>query len=614
MCAMRKPIVDRICMGVVPLLAVAVGTAGLDLTVHESVSARVESHAVVPTASIDTSASTVGIADSNLYYMDAADMTTAMDHLQSLGVTQVRLFLPWRDIETADDTYDWTHADQLIDAAAAHGIAVVAAVTSTPTWATNYGWVAANGEPTSTAAYADFMSQLAARYGAAANADEAKISAYEIWNEPNGFAGWFPMPDARIYTRLLQAAYTSIKAVDPTATVIGGALGTGLSMAWLTVNPVTFLSQMYAAGAEGYFDALSFHPYNLTGTLSDGLTFYNSAIKQLMKLREIMEANGDGEKLIWATEYGEPSTQGGDENQAAYIEDFLQTWSKVPGVGPSFIYSLIDLATGSLWSENNYGIFEDDWTPKLAAGVIKDWIATHTGPWDPDDLVEFVAQYRPASLATQMLTAVVNTVRAIIAKASLLLASAVRAVVDIAAGAVESAVGLAAAFAPAPKNPTTPTTPAAAAVVVPTVAVAEKTKEPEKTEGTQETEKATETEKVAEVEKATETGTTTVDATEAAPAVQPDTAADPEPEPKPDASGSTDSTPPAPRSHRRSATPKESADSPPAPKTRARHSYNPRRHTAAARTDTETGQVGAPSRHERPTAQHEAGDTRDAAA
>ena len=53
-------------------------------------------------------------------------------------------------------------------------------------------------------------------------------------------------------------------------------------------------------------DTLSFHPNNLTGTLSDGLTFYNSAIKQLMKLREIMAANGDGEKLIWATEYGEP--------------------------------------------------------------------------------------------------------------------------------------------------------------------------------------------------------------------------------------------------------------------------------------------------------------------
>lgn len=614
MCAMRKHIVDRICMGIVPLLTVAVGTAGLDLTVHEHLGPRVASHAVVPTAAIDTSASTVGIADSNLYFMDAADMTTAMDHLQSLGVTQVRLFLPWRDIETADDSYDWTHADQLIDAAASHGIAVVAAVTSTPTWATNYGWVAANGEPTSTAAYADFMAQLAQRYGTPADATEAKIAAYEIWNEPNGFAGWFPMPDARIYTQLLQAAYTSIKAVDPAATVIGGALGTGLSMAWLTVNPVTFLSQMYAAGAEGYFDALSFHPYNLTGTLSDGLTFYNSAIKQLMKLREIMEANGDGEKLVWATEYGEPSTQAGDANQAAYIEDFLQTWSTMPGVGPSFIYSLIDLATGSLWSENNYGIFHDDWTPKLAAGVIKEWIASHTGPWDPDDLIEYVAQYRPASLATQMLTAVVNTVRAIVAKASLLLASAVRAVVDITADAVESVSSLAAAFAPAPKAPATPKAPAAAvpsARVEPvvaetaTVGIAEKTEE------------------VAEVEK----DATVADAPEATPTVQPTAPADPDPEPDTSAPAesaessastpSTESKPPTPRPHRHSATPKEStesADAPTAPKTRARHSYNPRRHSAAARPEVERGQGPAPTQHERSTTPHESTASSDAAA
>ena len=611
MCAMRKRIVDRFCMAAVPLLTVAVGTAGLDLAVHEPVSAQVESHAVIPTASIDTSASTVGVADSNLYFMDAADMSTAMEQLQSLGVTQVRLFLPWRDIETADDTYDWTHADQLIDAAAAHGIAVVAAVTSTPTWATNYGWVAANGEPTSTAAYADFMSQLAARYGATANADEAKISAYEIWNEPNGFAGWFPMPDARIYTRLLQAAYTSIKAVDPTATVIGGALGTGLSMAWLTVNPVTFLSQMYASGAEGYFDALSFHPYNLTGTLSDGLTFYNSAIKQLMKLREIMAANGDGEKLIWATEYGEPSTQAGDENQAAYVEDFLQTWSKIPGVGPSFIYSLIDLATGSLWSENNYGIFRDDWTPKLAAGVIKDWIATHTGPWNPDDLVEFVAQYRPASLVTQMLTAVVNTVRAIIAKASLLLASAVRAVVDIAADAVESAAGLAAALTPAPKTPTTPK----AATAVPSARVQSTISELAPTAEVV-TAAKTETVAVAETvgvaEEVAEKDTTVADAPEPTPTAQPETAAVDRDTETP--AGSTDSKPPAPRPHRHAANPAESTDSPAASKTRARHSYNPRRHNAAVRPETERSADAAPSRHDRPAAQHESTDTSDAAA
>jgi hypothetical protein len=55
----------------------------------------------------------------------------------------------------------------------------------------------------------------------AADRYKGKISAYEVWNEPNGITFWNPV-DPVAYTRMLQTGYTAIKAADPSATVIGG--------------------------------------------------------------------------------------------------------------------------------------------------------------------------------------------------------------------------------------------------------------------------------------------------------------------------------------------------------------------------------------------------------
>ena len=371
----RRRIISSLSTMSVPLLAAAVLSASSGLTAPPPAPqprSVLVADTVALTAAIDTSSTTTGIAESSLYYMDQADLNTAMQDLQSMGVTQIRIYLPWRAIEPTAGTYSWTQADQLLDTAASYGIAVDAAITGTPGWATQYGSGLANGAPTSDADFASFVSAVASRYGAAANNGVAKIDAYEIWNEPNGVNGWFPTPDAAAYTALLKAAYTAIKAVDPAAEVIGGVLGAGITLGSLTVNPVTFLAEMYADGAEGFFDALAFHPYS-TSLFSAGATVVNSALQQLEALRALMNANGDALKLIWATEYGEASTAAGEANQAAFIQDFLTTWATLAGVGPSFIFSLID----SDYSGGSFGIFNSDWTPKEAVAVIKAWIAAH---------------------------------------------------------------------------------------------------------------------------------------------------------------------------------------------------------------------------------------------
>ncbi len=440
----------RIQLAIIPILAIALVSSGVAHTQRDPARLRAQSLPTVLIATIDTSSSTVGIADSGLYFMDAEELTVAIEQLQSLGITQIRVFLPWRAIETSDDTYDWTQADLLLDTAASYGIAVVAAVTSSPTWASDYGGLVANGEPNSSTAYADFVGALAERYGTAANDGDAKISAYEIWNEPNGFTGWYPEPDAEQYTALLQAAYTAIKAVDSDATVIAGALGTGISIGTLTVNPVTFLTEMYAAGAAGYFDALSFHPYNYTSMFSEGTSFANSAIAQLAELREIMDAHGDSDLLIWVTEYGQPSTQVSEANQAAYIADFLAAWSELTGVGPAFLYSLIDTATGSATAEDNLGLFTDDWTAKAVVEVIKAWIAGQPVTVDP-------GESSSGNSVAELLSALARAAQSFITAITEMVLTPFNGIAQFVQGVVDAVVGLISTVSGAKTSATTTT-------------------------------------------------------------------------------------------------------------------------------------------------------------
>ncbi|MBJ7466627.1 MAG: cellulase family glycosylhydrolase [Mycolicibacterium sp.] len=336
-------------------------------------------------AAIDTSPNAVGIAESELYFMTPEEVGVALDTMQSMGVTQFRMFIPWRAVEPAPDAYNWADVDKVIDAAEERGMAVLGAVTSTPTWASDIQ-DSAYGAPRNPADFGSFMGELASRYGAGeGDPESARISAYEIWNEPQSFVFWSPKPDPAAYTELLKAGYTAIKEVDPTGTVVGGVVTAGLTWGDININPVEFVQTMYESGAAGYFDALSYHPYNYDWKFGDGAGNAISAVGQLEAMQALMEQYGDGEKDVWTSEYGLPTSYVSEAQQAEFIDDFMDTWSEHEGTGPMFIYSLIDRNSASTDVEDTWGLFRDDYTPKQAAAIVADWIEEN-GPIPSEDL------------------------------------------------------------------------------------------------------------------------------------------------------------------------------------------------------------------------------------
>lgn len=178
-----------------------------------------------------------------------------------------------------------------------------------------------------------------------------------------------------LYTKLLKAAYTAIKAVDRNATVITAGLSPACTCDG-SMRAQDFLSGIYAAGGRGYFDAVGMHPYTYPAlpTATDGSAYWWTAMQDL---RVIMAQNGDAAKLIWATEYGAP-TNGppgsgavSEAVQATMLTQSYQLARAATWMGPLFWYCLNDPGTDSSTVETFFGLLRFNKTKKPAYNSLK---------------------------------------------------------------------------------------------------------------------------------------------------------------------------------------------------------------------------------------------------
>lgn len=297
----------------------------------------------------------VSVGD-NLASLSDAELENALTGMDNLGVKWIRFDMAWDLVQRNDaNHYDWSRYDRMIAAANRHGLNMLPILAYTPTWARQQACAAdfqcAPADPNKFAAFAH---EAAIRYA------PLGIKTWEIWNEPNINAFWLPSPNATAYTDLLKASYTAIKNADPQAKVISG----GLSPAENTpghIAPRDFLTAMYLSGAKNYLDAVGYHPYSFPAL--PGSIFSWSGWSQMSDLnpsmRSIMIANGDGDKQIWATEYGVPSGGQSDVNetlQALSYRDAINQMSNMPWMGALFIHTYKDFSNNPSSIESYFGM------------------------------------------------------------------------------------------------------------------------------------------------------------------------------------------------------------------------------------------------------------------
>lgn len=239
--------------------------------------------------------------------------------INDIKFTWVKQEIPWREIEGAGKgVFDWGNTDRMMDQIDAHGLKMIARISTQPEWAG--GGYPELGPPNNYQDMADFLTALATRY-------KGRIDAYQIWNEPNLAREWGNRPPSPAeYTELLKVAYQAIKAVDPQAWVITAGLAPTTRHDDVAMPETFFVQGLYDAGAKPYFDALGVHAAGYKAppatdpaevardpNLANPGDFAAGVPEELRRiycfrhiedLRAIMVKNGDEAKRVVILEFG----------------------------------------------------------------------------------------------------------------------------------------------------------------------------------------------------------------------------------------------------------------------------------------------------------------------
>lgn len=192
------------------------------------------------------------------------DGTSAFPTYRDLGVEMLQFQLSWRQVaptrpakatDPADPAYRWpADLGATIAEAGQNGIGITLMVKETPRWAN--GGRSGKWVPRDLGDYADFMAAASRRYPA--------VRHWMIWGEPDRGDTFAPMPAGsrrgpRMYARLLDRAYGSLKRVSRRNVVIGGNTWT-----YGVVPPGSFIKWMRMPnGKPPRMDLFGHNPFSI---------------------------------------------------------------------------------------------------------------------------------------------------------------------------------------------------------------------------------------------------------------------------------------------------------------------------------------------------------------
>ncbi|MFW6183004.1 MAG: cellulase family glycosylhydrolase [Chloroflexota bacterium] len=319
-----------------------------------------------------------------------------------LGMQWVKVQLRWSNVYPEADSDQWFFYDGVIDEANRRGLNVLLSVVTAPQWTRAAG--GEHGPPDDYSQYADFLTEMLARY-------EGKVHAVEVWNEQNLDREWSTAeglsPEA--YVEFLSVAHEAIKAQDPNIIVVSGALSpTGVHDAVTSYDDFQYMEAMVSAGMLDYADCVGAHhngynippdvPFDEAAALPEAQTaqfrgpFDNphhswSFRTTLDTYAETIQA-ADPEAKLCVTEFGWPSSEGYDqapegfgfamdntlEEQAQYIVQAFQQMHDSGNVWLAFLfnYDFGNKGSGPTDDTVPYSIIDMNGSPRPAFQAVAD--------------------------------------------------------------------------------------------------------------------------------------------------------------------------------------------------------------------------------------------------
>jgi hypothetical protein len=281
----------------------------------------------------------VGMADDRVLLAGGPPADKAVAAWAAQGVDVVRIFAQWDRLSPspsahrrpAGKPYDFSRIDAAVDRVRAAGMEPILTLTGPgPVWGMQDRSRGSRRYRPSPASYAEFADAAAGHFA-------GRVHRYILWNEPN--LAYFLAPQSRctkagcspvaphLYRDLVNAAAPAIRAVDPSATVLVGALaprGSTYKGANSGLHPLAFMRAMgcvdaryrrLRSGSCAHFKAiqataLAYHPHSVTysptrpfpGADDANLASLSRVESTLDRLRRAGRLRvGSG---IWLDEYG----------------------------------------------------------------------------------------------------------------------------------------------------------------------------------------------------------------------------------------------------------------------------------------------------------------------
>lgn len=303
-------------------------------------------------------------------WWDVGSAGAHLDLVRLMSFSHVKQTFAWRDIQPRPGAWDWEQADRILNEIERRGLRLVIRLGQTPGWARAPGaWSAHDAPPADLSQWRAFCAAVAERY-------RGRVSAYQIWNEPNLSREWGNQaPDAKRYVEILEACGSAIREADRAAILISAGLApTGTNDDRALPDDVYF-DHLYRQGFQRYIDVVGVHAPGYAppeiGPDDEAAQQRWFTFRRVEDLRKIMLRYGDEARQMAIMEFGyttdrvNPDYQWfsvSEQEQADYLkrayEYVIANWR--PWVGLMVLIYLPDPAWQPADEEYWWSILEPD--------------------------------------------------------------------------------------------------------------------------------------------------------------------------------------------------------------------------------------------------------------